>query len=82
MKHFFIGKTKCKKKAYSSQKYAEGIIANISENSERDKLPTRAYKCEVCGYWHLTSKPLSEGKPLDKYLPGWKKFFSNDKEGI
>jgi hypothetical protein len=75
MKRFFIGKTKCKKKAYSSEEYADNVLQDIRKNSIRAKLPVRSYKCEICGWWHLTSRPYNAGKPLEKYLPGWKKFF-------
>ena len=27
---------------------------------KKDIRPVRSYKCEVCGFWHLTSQPKKE----------------------
>ena len=52
-------KRKCEKVAYGSKAFAENDIARIKNKSIRDTQPQRAYKCEKCGLWHLTSKPLT-----------------------
>jgi hypothetical protein len=47
----------CKKTKYSSKEYAEFGIVHIQEKSFKAKIPVRAYLCEKCKCWHLTSKP-------------------------
>jgi hypothetical protein len=44
----------CKKTIYNSPEEAQDMIIYIKENrSVRD---IHAYKCNSCGFWHLTSK--------------------------
>jgi hypothetical protein len=45
----------CKKVKFANEKEAELGLQKIMENSDRDKVPIRAYLCN-CGSWHLTSK--------------------------
>jgi len=44
----------CKKPVYYSEQEAQDMIKYIKET--RVVREIRAYKCDVCGYWHLTSK--------------------------
>jgi len=44
----------CRKTMYNSHDEALDMIRYIKENREGKDL--RAYKCSVCGFWHLTSK--------------------------
>jgi len=44
----------CKKTIYNSPEEARDMIRYLSENRGVDNI--RVYKCESCGYWHLTSK--------------------------
>jgi hypothetical protein len=44
----------CKKKIYNSLQEAQDMISYIREN--RVVREITAYKCSVCGFWHLTSK--------------------------
>jgi hypothetical protein len=44
----------CKKTIYHSSEDAQDMIRHIREN--RIAREIRAYKCPVCGFWHLTSK--------------------------
>jgi hypothetical protein len=44
----------CKKTIYNSMEEAQDMIRYIKEN--RVVREIRAYKCPVCGFWHLTSK--------------------------
>jgi len=46
--------TPCKKKMYDSLNDAQESIGYLQENKTGKKLS--AYKCSVCGFWHLTSK--------------------------
>ena len=48
----------CKKIVYSSEKVAKAELKRISEMKNDHKIPIRSYHCEVCGGFHLTSKPL------------------------
>jgi len=52
----------CGKKRYENKKHAQTIM-NFSKKQRRKTLPQRAYFCETCGYWHLTSKPDWFAKP-------------------
>lgn len=44
----------CKKTIYHSLEQAQDMITYINE--KRVSKEIRAYKCEICGFWHLTSK--------------------------
>jgi hypothetical protein len=44
----------CRKKIYHSQAEAEDMIRHIRET--RVVREISAYKCSICGFWHLTSK--------------------------
>ena len=48
----------CKKIVYSSEKVAKAELNRISEIKNDHKIPIRSYHCEVCGGFHLSSKPL------------------------
>jgi hypothetical protein len=44
----------CKKTIYNSQEEAQDMINYIREiRAVRD---IRPYKCNICGFWHLTSR--------------------------
>ena len=45
----------CKKTQYASEEFALDHIKRIIKKSTRDKVPTRAYLCNICNLWHLTS---------------------------
>jgi hypothetical protein len=44
----------CKKATYNSLAEAKESITHLQENKWVKDLS--AYKCSVCGFWHLTSK--------------------------
>jgi hypothetical protein len=44
----------CKKTIYNSLEEAQDMIRYIKENRNVGEL--NAYKCPICGMWHLTSK--------------------------
>jgi hypothetical protein len=44
----------CKKTMYSSLPEAKESIEYLQDNKGAKSLS--AYKCSVCGFWHLTSK--------------------------
>jgi hypothetical protein len=44
----------CKKTAYHTFEEAQDIIKYIREKRAGKEI--HPYKCEVCGFWHLTSK--------------------------
>jgi hypothetical protein len=44
----------CKKAIYNSPQEAQEMITYIREN--RGVKEIHAYKCLICGFWHLTSK--------------------------
>ena len=44
-----------------SRAIAKKRMAEIqSERWHRKKTPVRVYECEVCGFFHMTSRPMSE----------------------
>lgn len=43
------------KKRYPSQRKAAEAMNIIKHNSPRSIIPRRAYHCDECGDWHLTS---------------------------
>jgi hypothetical protein len=52
----------CAKTKYYSEKFAKEQLNKIINSKGEHKKPVRAYECEYCGQWHLTSMPLSEYK--------------------
>ena len=44
----------CRKTIYQTREDAEDMIRHITET--RTGREIRAYKCDICGFWHLTSK--------------------------
>jgi len=44
----------CKKTIYYSEEEAKDMIRYLQENRTGKQIHT--YKCEICGFWHLTSK--------------------------
>lgn len=44
----------CRKTTYYTQEEAQDMISYIKENRSIKEI--RAYKCTICGFWHLTSK--------------------------
>lgn len=61
MKHYNI----CFKNAYGSEEEAKKELKRIRKTSgspdwNKKKRPVRAYKCNVCYCWHLTSKPAKK----------------------
>lgn len=46
----------CDKRTYPTKKAAmDSIVKPMSKNHK--PVPIRAYECEICSGWHLTSKP-------------------------
>jgi predicted RNase H-like nuclease (RuvC/YqgF family) len=61
----------CRKVKFSDENSALFTIKKIEENSTIKKKPNRAYLCEKCNCWHLTSRPdiyviQNENKELKK----------------
>lgn len=47
----------CKKITYANEKIAKSVLNDISIVKQDHKKPVRAYQCDKCTGWHLTSKP-------------------------
>lgn len=45
-----------KKKRYRSAREANNVIDGLSRFSVRDNVPSRCYYCDLCNFWHLTSR--------------------------
>ena len=70
VKEIPVHKVLCEKIKYKSFKEAQAVI-NYAKNHRRfingkrsnrrmgkkDIRPVRSYKCDMCGFWHLTSQP-------------------------
>ena len=60
---------RCFKIQYRSQREAQAILNCVKHPrryargrggrrvGKKDMKPQRSYRCEICGYWHLTSQP-------------------------
>lgn len=46
----------CKKVRYATEQFAREDVKRIQKKSTRDKVPYRAYFCDECRAWHLTSQ--------------------------
>lgn len=59
----------CTKSQYTTERFALADIARIKKISSRDKVPVRAYFCDKCNFWHLTSeKNKKDQKNNDKII--------------
>lgn len=56
----------CKKVSFSDEQQAIYYIEKLRKTSKRPSIPQRAYLCEKCFNWHLTSK--QEGKTYEFLL--------------
>lgn len=49
--------TPCRKRRFRDEIAAKLALAGIEQDGDvREKAPRRAYRCQACGGWHLTSK--------------------------
>lgn len=55
---------KCKKVYFANEKSAEYYIDKLNKTSSRKVKPVRAYLCEKCLNWHLTSIISEESKQI------------------
>lgn len=46
------------KVCYIDEEAAKKALKLIKQDKRNHKKPDRTYQCELCSYWHLTSKPL------------------------
>lgn len=56
-----ISKEKCKKKSYNDRQLAIRSIHLIQGIDDGRTKPIRAYQCNLCYKWHLTSKEENHG---------------------
>lgn len=72
---------KCEKVRFGTEKFAMEHIKILKKNSVRKKIPIRAYACQKCGGWHLTSRieitltdnGRSEIKKLEEHIEALRK---------
>ncbi len=57
----------CEKRTYPTKKAAMDSIAQPTK--QQKKKPIRAYECEKCSGWHLTSMPIELFKEIKKNNP-------------
>lgn len=55
---------KCKKVSFADEKFAQIYIDKLQKTSNRRLIPVRAYLCEKCLLWHLTSIESRENMQL------------------
>ena len=53
---------KCTKLQYHSQAFAKSELKRIRETIGNHKKPIRAYECDICSAWHLTSMEMETYK--------------------
>jgi len=46
----------CKKTKFLDEQQAKYYIEKLNKTSIRDSKPVRAYLCDICINWHITSK--------------------------
>lgn len=46
----------CDKKGFASHREAKETMNYIKKARNKNKIPKRVYKCEICGEFHLTSQ--------------------------
>ena len=52
--------TPCKKTYFADEKTALQYVERLQNTSKRKVVPDRAYLCERCLNWHITSLPLKK----------------------
>lgn len=50
------GSVACEKHRYRSRETADAELARIAVHASHAYIPVRAYRCEWCDGWHLTSR--------------------------
>lgn len=50
----------CTKVSFADENYANQYIAKLKKTSKRSVIPVRAYLCETCLNWHLSSRQSNE----------------------
>jgi uncharacterized protein YlaI len=66
----------CTKRSYKYKAQAAAAIIKIAKEPQRGKggkKPIRYYKCEECGRYHLTSKPIEQLQGYYKPKLDWSK---------
>lgn len=54
----------CSKVFFADEKFALQYIDRLKKTSHRERKPIRAYLCEKCLCWHLTSIESKENKEV------------------
>ncbi len=49
---------KCRKRPFRDKNDAVYALHGIQNKNDDRKKPVRAYQCEHCQQWHLTSEPI------------------------
>lgn len=57
----------CPKTSFVNEQYAIDFIKKLKATSVRQKRPTRAYLCDICLNWHLTSLTEHQSDILHNY---------------
>lgn len=56
----------CRKRRFRSHDQAIIGIRLIRNHSDRDRIPARAYYCDECNGWHLTSQSHNDFRDIPK----------------
>lgn len=59
-----MSNSKCSKVFFADEKFANMYIEKLKKTSTRSVKPVRAYLCEKCLSWHLTSIESNENMQL------------------
>lgn len=69
---------KCKKRGFKDKKDALHALRIIKSITDGKKKPERAYKCDLCRKWHLTSKKIEDDTHIGYRLKlDWSKLYNN-----
>ena len=49
-------KHRCRKVRYRDKQLALQVVRHFARNGTRDVKPIRAYQCNACNGWHITSQ--------------------------
>lgn len=54
----------CKKTYFANEKIAMEYVLRLKDTSKRKVVPHRAYLCEKCLHWHITSLTIEKEKNM------------------
>ena len=72
----------CKKSSFINEKFANEYIEKLHKTSVRTIKPVRAYLCEECSTWHLTSVVSGEDRKMNNRIKMYERQIENLKRRV